>query len=143
MRNQKIEHILAKICKGLLGNIVKFLVETYPNVDLIGQTGSDGWNSLHVAAKYSQKDVQTLQCLIESYKKVYLITNIINKQEKIDGYTPIDCAYYYNHSTVRDDIVTLLRKNGGKANYYDKNGKLVGKGNGELNKLYENIKIKF
>ena len=122
--------------------IVKFLVETYPNVDLIGQTGSDGWNSLHVAAKHSD-NVNTLKFLIESYKKVYLITNIINEKENIDEYTPIDCAYWYNNSTAKNDIVNLLRQNGGKANYYDKNGKYVDRGNGDLHLSYENVTIKF
>merc|ERR1711871_214402 len=46
--------------------IVEYLVKTCSNkVDLIGQTDSDGRNGLHFAARYSKKNVQTLQCLID------------------------------------------------------------------------------
>ena len=45
----------------------------------------------------------------------------------------LDYAYEYNHSHIRNDIVSLLRKYGGKGNYYDKNGNKVGKGKGDLN----------
>ena len=38
-----------------------------------------------------------------------------------------------NDSPIKNDIVALLRKYGGKANHYDKNGKRVGKGKGDLN----------
>ena len=71
--------------------IVQFLVKTCTNkVDIIGQTNSDGWNSLHYAAWYSKKNVQTLQCLIDNYNGN--IKTIINQKTKY-GYTPLDCAY--------------------------------------------------
>ena len=48
--------------------IVQFLVKTCTNkVDIIGQTNSDGCNSLHFAAWKSKKNVQTLQFLIDNY----------------------------------------------------------------------------
>ena len=40
---------------------------------------------------------------------------------------------YYNKSPIKNDIVSLLRKYGGKANCYDKNGNEVGEGKGDLN----------
>ena len=49
------------------------------------------------------------------------------------GYTPLDCAYEFNNSPIKNEIVSLLRKYGGKANEYDKNGNEVGKGKGDLN----------
>ena len=99
--------------------IVQYLVKTCPTVDLIGQTDSDGWNSLHWAAHNSKKNVQTLQCLIDNY--IGDIKEIINQSN--DGDTPLDYAYEYNNSPIKNDIVSLLRKYGGKANSYDKNGK--------------------
>ena len=99
-------------------------------MDLIGQTDSDGGNSLHYAALNSKKNVQMLQCLIDNYNGD--IKEIINHQNKY-GHTPLDYAYRYNNSPIKNDIVSLLRKYGGKANYYDKNGNEVGKGKGDLN----------
>ena len=98
-------------------------------MDIIGQTDSDGYNSLHFAAWYSVKNVQTLQCLIDNYNGN--IKTIIN--QKNYGWTPLDCAYKFNNSPIKNEIVSLLRKYGGKANYYDKNGKRVGWGKGDLN----------
>ena len=79
---------------------------------------------------YSKKNVQMLQWLIDNYNGD--IKQIINHQNK-DGSTPLDCAYAYNNSPIKNDIVSLLRKYGGKAYCHDKNGKYVGKGKGDLN----------
>ena len=49
------------------------------------------------------------------------------------GSTPLDDAYYNNHSPLRQEIIALLRSKGGKANWYDENGRYVGRGNGDLN----------
>ena len=92
--------------------IVQYLVKTCPTVDLIGQTNSKyGFNSLHYAAHYSKKNVQTLQWLIDNYNGD--IKTIINHQN-IWWMTPLDYAYWYNKSPIRNDIVSLLRKYGGK-----------------------------
>ena len=64
--------------------IVQYLVKTCTNkVDLIGQTNSYGCNSLHYAAWYSKKNVQTLQFLIDNYngKDIKTIINQKNKYE--------------------------------------------------------------
>ena len=48
--------------------------------------------------------------------------------------TPLDKAYASDYnSPIKNDIVSLLRKYGGKANWHDKNGNEVGKGFGDLN----------
>ena len=99
------------------------------NLGLIGQTNEYGDNTLHHAAYNSKKNVQMLQFLIDNY--IGDIKTIINQQTN-GGYTPLDYAYEYNQS-IKNDIVSLLRKYGGKANLYDKNGKFVGKGKGDLN----------
>ena len=38
-----------------------------------------------------------------------------------------------NDSPIRQEIIALLRSKGGKANYFDENGRHVGEGNGDLN----------
>ena len=122
--------------------IAQYLVKRFPTVDIIGQTSSNGYNSLHWTALHSKKNVQMLQFLIDNYNGKD-IKKIINQKTR-SGWTPLDYAYEYNHSPIKNNIVSLLRKYGGKANYYDKNGKKVGQGKGDLNKkLYDNITIKF
>ena len=111
--------------------IVQYLVKTFTTVDLIGQTNEYGDNSLHFAAYHSKKNVQTLQCLIDNYNGN--IKEIINQKDN-NGYTPLDYVYEYNKSPIRNDIIALLRKYGGKGNFHDKNGKWKkGKGKGDLN----------
>eukprot|EP00944_MAST-04C_sp_MAST-4C-sp1_P003558 g3558.t1 len=117
--------------------IVQFLVTTCTNkVDIIGQKNSNGSNSLHFAAGFSKKNVQTLQFLIDNYNGN--IKTIINQKTK-SGNTPLDWAYASTtNSPVKNEIVSLLRKYGGKANKYDKNGNEVEKGKGDLNDLLDN-----
>ena len=58
--------------------------------------------------------------------------NSINKKSRA-GYTPLDDAYFANRSPIKQEIIALLRLKGGKANFYDENGRRVGDGNGDLN----------
>ena len=58
--------------------------------------------------------------------------NSINKKVGA-GNTPLDLAYC-NDSPLRQEIIALIRSKGGKANYYDENGRDVGHGNGDLNR---------
>ena len=48
--------------------------------------------------------------------------NDINHKSN-DGETPLDYCYYHNDSSIRQDIITLIRKHGGKGNFYNTNGK--------------------
>ena len=115
--------------------IAKYLVEK-SKVDIIGKTDNKNRSSLHYAARYSENNVDLLQFLIDNYIGKD-IKEIIN-QETDDGYTPLDCAYKYNKSSVRDTIVALLRRFGGKANRHDKNGNEVANGKGDLNDPFNN-----
>ena len=47
-------------------------------------------------------------------------------QEDYDGVTPLDWCYDYNTSPICQEIIALLRSNGGIANYYDENGNYIG-----------------
>ena len=112
--------------------IVQYLVKTCPTVDLIGQTNSDGWNSLHYAATESKKNVQTLQWLIDNY--IGDIKQIIN--QKSNGlwiHTIRLCILVsinpLSKMTLSHCCVNMVEK----PIVADKNGKFVGSGNGDLN----------
>ena len=107
---------LLKACRDDDFEKVKALINDDGYGHLIGHTNSDGENSLHFAAWYSKKNVQTLQFLIDNYNGN--IKTIINQKDKY-GLTPLDVAYFSttNNSPIKNEIVSLLRKYGGKANY--------------------------
>jgi hypothetical protein len=48
------------------------------------------------------------------------------------GYTPLDYAYSFNKSPIRNDLIQLIREYKGKANCHDINGNRVGKGKDDL-----------
>ena len=76
---------------------------------------------------YNKKSTRITESLL---KKMPLES--INKKTNGYGFTPLDCAYQ-NDYPIKNDIVQLIRQHGGKANYYDRNGKNVGEGEGDLN----------
>ena len=61
-----------------------------------------------------------------------MILIVINKKNWF-GSAPLDRAYNYNNSPIKQEIIDLIRSKGGKANKYDENGRFVGEGNGDLN----------
>ena len=104
--------------------VVLYLLEYGVNPAI---TNSVGWNALHFSAYNNKKSTRITESLL---KKMPLES--INKKNWM-GNTPLDEAYHYNYSPIKNDIVQLIRQHGGKANYYDRNGKNVGEGNGDLN----------
>ena len=90
-------------------------------------TDSEGLNALHWSARWNEKSTRCVESLL---KKMPLES--INKN-KYGGLTPLDCAYRYNGSPIKNDIVQLIRQHGGKANWYDRNGEKLGEGKGDLN----------
>ena len=50
-----------------------------------------------------------------------------------DDFTLLDGVYYHSESPIKQEIIDLIRSKGGKANYYDADGRDVGVGNGDLN----------
>ena len=87
---------------------------------------SGGWNALHFAAG-SGTNTELTQLLL-----THMTLDSINKMSS-RGFTPLDYAYEYNRSPLRQEIIALIRSAGGKANWHDENGRLVGEGNGDLN----------
>ena len=105
--------------------IVKYLIEqgeADPNI-----ANSGGVNALHYAVVYNRTNTELIELLL-----AYMTLDSVNKKNW-RGWTPLDRAYYNNDNPLRQEIIALLRSKGGKANNYDENGRLVGRGNGDLN----------
>ncbi len=105
--------------------VVQYLIEqgeADPNI-----SNSVGWNALHVAAGNNRTTTELIELLL-----THMSLDSINKKTS-GGITPLDWAYHHNHSPLRQEIIALLRSKGGKANYFDENGRHVGRGNGDLN----------
>ena len=106
-------------------HVVKYLIEqgeADPNI-----ARSTGSNALHLAARNNRTSTELIELLLTN-----MPLNSINKKSRA-GSTPLDLAYAFNRSPLRQEIIALLRSKGGKANYYDENGRHVGEGNGDLN----------
>ena len=84
-------------------------------------------NALHWAAWNNRTTTELIELLL-----THMSLDSINKKHR-GRYTPLDSAYINNGSPIRQEIITLLRSKGGKANAFDENGIAVGKGNGDLN----------
>ena len=105
--------------------VVKYLIEQCeadPNI-----ANSIEENALHYAACYNRTNIELVELLLTNMPLAS-----INKKDR-GGSTPLDAAYYNNHSPLRQEIIALLRSKGGKANCFDENGNEVGDGNGDLN----------
>ena len=103
--------------------VVKYLIEqgeADPNI-----ASSDGYNALHFAARYNRTTTESIELLL-----THMSLNSINKKNRW-GFTPLDFAYSNNRNPILQEIIALLRSKGGKANYYDENGRNVGEGNGD------------
>ena len=78
------------------------------------------------SAAWNRTNTELIELLL-----THMTLDSINKNSR--GYTPLDWAYHHNRSPLRQEIIALLRSKGGKANYFDANGRNVGEGNGDLN----------
>ena len=86
-------------------HIVKYLIEQCeadPNI-----AGSDGWNALHLAACNNRTNTELIELLL-----THMTLDSINKKD--GGNTPLDYAYAYNNSPIKQKIIDLIRSKGGK-----------------------------
>ena len=86
--------------------IVKYLIEQCeadPNI----AHSRYGFNALHLAAGYNKKDTELIELLLTN-----MSLNSINKKHGVG--TPLDKAYEYNKSPIKQKIIDLIRSKGGK-----------------------------
>ena len=87
--------------------------------DMVSQVGrrSSGGEFTPLMQAADKEHFQIVKCLIELLL-AHMSLDSINKKTR-RGSTPLDFAYDYNHSPLRQEIIALLRSKGGKANCYD------------------------
>ena len=108
--------------------------EYFPFVEYIlslanpNTTNRYGENALHKAAYHNRNSTDVIKLLLDA-----MAVFSINKKDGA-GYTPLDRAYLNKDSPLRQEIITLLRSKGGKANAHDIDGNEVATGEGDLTK---------
>ena len=67
-----------------------------------------GQNALHIAAWYNKTTTTTVQLLLNNMK-----LEDINHKDR-HGNTPLDDCYDFNNSSIRQQLIDLIRQKGGK-----------------------------
>lgn len=121
-------------------DIVEYLLEHGADTRTKNNRGS---NAFHMAA-FNVTDAYIMKILLEHlYSSISernddeTLEDYINQKNKWDR-TPLDFVHVRNikfaeQNDVQTDMILLLQKYGGKSNAYNKVGKYVGDGNGDLN----------
>ena len=78
------------------------------NADTATTTVRDGNNALHFAASINKTTTTTVQLLLNNMK-----LEDINHKERY-GNTPLDYCYEYNTSSIKQQLIDLIRQKGGK-----------------------------
>ena len=78
------------------------------NADTATTTDHNGWNALNFAAINNKTTTTTVQLLLNNMK-----LEDINHISKI-GDTPLDYCYYNNNSSLKQQLIDLIRQKGGK-----------------------------
>ena len=71
-------------------------------------TNINGINALHFAARYNKTTTTIVQLLLNNMK----LEDINHKDTR--GNTPLDNCYYYNNSSIKQQLIDLIRQKGGK-----------------------------
>ena len=71
-------------------------------------TNNIGQNALHYAAEYNKTTTTTVQLLLNNMK----LEDINHK--RYNGNTPLDHCYKYNNSSIKQQLIDLIRQKGGK-----------------------------
>ena len=73
-------------------------------------TGYNGQNALHFAALNNKTTTTTVQLLLNNMK-----LEDINHKSTSGGSTPLDHCYNYNTSSIKQQLIDLIRQKGGKS----------------------------
>ena len=71
-------------------------------------TDHNGWNALHYAARNNKTTTTTVQLLLNNMK----LEDINHKNRR--GRTPLDLCYECNDSSIKQQLIDLIRQKGGK-----------------------------
>ena len=71
-------------------------------------TNKNGWNALHYAAANNKTTTTIVQLLLNNMK----LEDINHKNT--NGDTPLDHCYEYNNSSIKQQLIDLIRQKGGK-----------------------------
>ena len=95
--------------------------DTYKGEDDFNCAGvGDGGTPLHYAAVASKKNTKTIKTFLTYIQEANdggcdgRFVDDINCYGNEESYTPLDCVYEYNESSIRQKIIDLFRSNGGK-----------------------------
>lgn len=86
-------------------NIIEILLLNNANPSITNNFGS---NALHFAACYQTTTTTTVQLLLNNMK----LEDINHKN--LAGNTPLDCCYYLKGSSIKEDLIALISRKGGK-----------------------------
>mgnify|MGYP005623706235 CR=1 FL=1 len=79
------------------------------NADTATTTNRHGSNALHYAAINNTTTTTTVQLLLNNMK-----LEDINHKDTWNGRTPLDFCYEYNKSSIKQQLIDLIRQKGGK-----------------------------
>ena len=78
------------------------------NADTATTNNQYGENALHLATRFNETTTTTVQLLLNNMK----LEDINHKTT--DGNTPLDRCYEYNDSSIKQQLIDLIRQKGGK-----------------------------
>ena len=77
-------------------------------------TNSRGWNALHIAARYNERTTTIVQLLLNNMKLEDINRKETEHSYNNNGRTPLDFCYYHNDSSIKQQLIDLIRQKGGK-----------------------------
>ena len=87
-----------------------------------------GKTCLHRAAWHTKTNLNTMTMLLDHPETTKEVINLMDDYRE----TPLDAVYKYNNSEFQENLVSLLRQHGAKANFFNANGDEVREGWGDL-----------
>ena len=97
--------LMAAACKEH-STIIEILLQY--NADT-ATTTDYGYNALHWAAYNNKANTTTVQLLLNNMK-----LEDINHKDTWNGNTPLDLCYVHNNSSIKQQLIDLIRQKGGK-----------------------------
>eukprot|EP00943_MAST-04B_sp_MAST-4B-sp1_P001367 g1367.t1 len=110
-------------------DVVKYLLNFELDLSL---NGTSGYNVLQCVAFSNKRDTDITKLLLNK-----MSLNDINHVDT-EGCTAVDICHRFNKSRIKDEIITLIRNYGGKSNWFNEDGKYIGRRRSFRNEKEEN-----